>query len=397
MTAPSGRRKRHTARIATAAAIAVVAAVAIVAGLSSTSAPPRTDRPAKLADCAAATSRPAMRRCYVDAMLREVRGARDPTPVLARIDVEVNRIGEFPASNCHTLMHAVGRRYAHIHRVRLATLMDYLPRSNDAGCAAGFAHGIITAIAPEVLRAGPAAAEAVCGRAATRFERYSCTHGLGHAYMRYYAASLTPSLRLCRGLGPGGAPDCAQGVFHDYWLAIVGADETKRPTDATTDVRRLCATQPRAFVQPCWYRAFIETRPVGYQTRSAADIERICAGLTNLQREGCVTAASVIGSSNPLTQMRVCARLSGDDALACVRGVKVQNLVGTPSRNQLAVIGRCAWLRGRVATGCYEWLGKVLEVISDGDFSRSGCPQVAEEQACLRGARSSDGALVTFS
>jgi hypothetical protein len=137
-----------------------------------------------------------MRDCYINTMLREVRPTRDPTPVLARISAEVNRIGSYPAANCHVLMHTVGRRYAPLHNVTLASLMNYLPRNNDAGCAAGFAHGVITAIAPEVLRAGPAAAEELCGKAATRFLRYSCD--LPTRCARCASAASCPSLTWSR-------------------------------------------------------------------------------------------------------------------------------------------------------------------------------------------------------
>ena len=122
-----------------------------------------------------------MRACYSRTMLREVSATRKPTRVLSRISMQVNRIGEYPARNCHVLMHTVGRRYAALRHVTLATLTGYLPQSNDAACAAGFAHGMITAIAPQTLRAGPAATEAICDQAMTRYLRYSCTHGIGHA------------------------------------------------------------------------------------------------------------------------------------------------------------------------------------------------------------------------
>jgi hypothetical protein len=393
----AGGGHTHKRRVAVALALAVclVAAIAALATLGPT--PPQEPARTTLADCERATSNAGKRACYTRTMLREVRAARDPTPVLARISAAVNRIGEFPAANCHVLMHTVGRRYADLHDVTLATLMEYLPQSNDAGCAAGFAHGMITAIAPEILRAGPAASEKTCARALTRFGRYSCTHGLGHAYMRFYAEALGPSLRLCRALGDNAAPDCAQGAYHDYWMAIQGSDETRRPARATTSARALCGRQPREFVSACWYRAFIESRPTGYRTRTAGDLTRICRDIRGIQRDGCITAASVIGSPNPLTQMRVCARLPDRDQSPCVRGVKVQNLIGSPAANQLRVIERCAWFQGRVATACYEWLGKVLEVISDGAFSREGCPRTARPQPCLRGARSADGPLVTFS
>ena len=48
-----------------------------------------------------------------------------------------------PPSNCHGVMHTVGRTYARDVGLTLATLMDYLPRS-DPGCSAGFAHGLVT-------------------------------------------------------------------------------------------------------------------------------------------------------------------------------------------------------------------------------------------------------------
>jgi len=394
--------RRRAARILTAVTVTVIAAAAIAA-LKSTSRATRPSPPATLTACArqAAVDTPASvdarRRCYVRVMLREVGRKREPTAALGRIASDVDRAGRYPSLNCHTLMHAVGRRYPTRHKVTLATLMGYLPRSNDAGCAAGFAHGIITAIAPAVLRAGPAVATQVCGQATTRFLRYSCTHGIGHAYMRFYAESLKPSLRLCRALGPNVAADCAQGAYHDYWLAIIGADDTKRPAHATSDVRALCGRQPRDFVLGCWYRAFIESRPSGYETRTAADVTHICRDTTGLQRRGCITAASVIGSSNPLKQMRVCQELPARDVVACVHGVKVQNLIGTPASNQLVLIERCSMLKGALAVGCFEWLGKVLEVITDGTFSRTGCPQTTQPQACLRGARSYEGPLITFS
>jgi hypothetical protein len=72
--------------------------------------------------------------------------------------------------------------------------------------------------------------------------------------------SLAPALDLCRGLGARAAPDCAQGAYHDYWFAVAGVDDASLPSQAVTDPRRLCAAQPRPFVRPCWYRAFVAAR-----------------------------------------------------------------------------------------------------------------------------------------
>ena len=42
---------------------------------------------------------------------------------------------------------------------------------------------------------------------------------LGHIH----GDRLAPALGLCRALGPGAAPDCAQGAYHDHWFAALGA------------------------------------------------------------------------------------------------------------------------------------------------------------------------------
>jgi hypothetical protein len=183
------------------------------------------------------------------------------------------REGGFLLSNCHGLMHTVGRHYAHAAGVTLGTLMDHLPKDNDPGCSAGFAHGLVTAVAGHLDPAHTHHAAMVCAQAATRYQRYSCIHGLGHAFMRHYGDELAPALRLCRALGPQAAPDCAQGAYHDYWFAVIGADDATLSKPAVKDPRKLCAAQPRAFVRPCWYRAFLENRPAGFELESAEDLD----------------------------------------------------------------------------------------------------------------------------
>jgi hypothetical protein len=324
----------------------------------------------------------------------------DPRPVVAAIARSAWREGGFLLANCHGVMHTVGRTYARAAGVTLATLMDYLPRSNDPGCSAGFAHGLVTGVAPDIDPRTPRRAAAVCGDARTRYQRYSCTHGFGHAFMRIYRDRLPPALRLCRALGPQAAPDCAQGAYHDYWFAVVGADNARLPGDAVTDPRELCARQPRAFVRPCWYRAFIDNRPNGIQVQTTRDFETLCAGLEELQREACVTAASVIGPPDPAAQLQLCAGLvDGSDAVNCVRGTKVQNLLGYPAATFVKLIQRCELFAGASRGACYRWLGKTLAVLTDGDFARTGCPRLVADahRECSAGARTMNDALVTFS
>jgi hypothetical protein len=142
--------------------------------------------------------------------------------------------------------------------------MDHLPEDNDPGCPAGFAHGLVTGVAPDIDPRQPREALSVCARAGTRFQRYSCIHGFGHAFMRIYEDRLDLALPLCKALGPQSAPDCAQGAYHDYWLAVLGADDASAPAGAVRDPRALCAAQPAVFVKPCWYRSFLENRSEGF-------------------------------------------------------------------------------------------------------------------------------------
>lgn len=340
------------------------------------------------------------RACYARAFRAMVKVDEDPGPVVETIADMAWSQGGFLLENCHGVMHAVGRHYAREAGVTPATLMRYLPRSNDPGCPAGFAHGLVTAVAPDIDPAHPREAAAVCSDADTRYQRYSCTHGFGHAFMRIYSEQLRPALGLCRALGPGAAPDCAQGAYHDYWFAVVGADDAKRPKRAVTDPRRLCGAQPASFVRPCWYRAFVDDRP-DVTIEAADDLDALCDGLDGLQREACITAAAVIGPPDPVAQLQICAGLATpSDAANCVRGTKVQNLLGYPTSAYVDLISRCAVFTGTPRAACFRWLGKTLAVLTDGEFARAGCPRLDSARArrhCRAGAGTMEAALVTFS
>ena len=329
-----------------------------------------------------------------------MRGQDDPGPVVERIAAEARSRGGSLLANCHGIMHTVGRTYAGEAGLTLATLMDRLPRSNDPGCTAGFAHGMVTAVAPDIDPTRPGEAARVCGGAETRYQNYSCIHGFGHAFMRIYGDRLEPALRLCRALGPRAAPDCAQGAYHDYWFAVAGADDASLSEEPVTDPRKLCAAQPAGFVRPCWYRAYIENRPEAFDVAAPEDLDALCYELDGLQREACITAASVIGPPDPAAQLKLCAGLPDpSDAASCVRGTKVQNLLGSDDEAYVELIERCDLFAGATRAACYRWLGKTIAVLTDGEFARAGCPRLAAaaRRHCRAGASSMDEALVTFS
>jgi hypothetical protein len=336
--------------------------------------------------------------CYVTRLLADIERAKDPANELPRIDRKVRAGGGYLEGNCHMMMHVVGRMFARKHDVTLRNLQRYLPRSNDPGCSAGFGMGMVMTLGSEIGRLGPGGAVQLCLRAPTRFRSYTCIHTLGHAYMRLYHGQLAFGVKACRTLPARQAPDCAQGAYHDYWLSIAGRDSAKRPHNAQTSARILCARQIKAFVRPCWYRYFLELPPKKLPA-NAAGIRGLCVGLVGVQRAGCVGAASLIRSLDPSIQMRTCAKLGAADGLSCIYGVNVQNLATARGSRRVRLIESCGKMPSAARQGCYEWLGTALAVVTNGRFQELACPFISRpgRGPCLSGARRMNDALVTFS
>ncbi len=143
----------------------------------------------------------------------------------------------------------------------------------------------------------------MCAKAGTRFQRYSCTHGFGHAFMRINQDQIGPALKLCAELGPDYAPDCAQGAYHDYWFAIQGVDWTKAPAGAITEPKQLCGRAASDFVRPAGIARSSSSptrQPDHARRRHRADLRR----LPGLQRQGCVTGAAVDRPRRPARPAR---------------------------------------------------------------------------------------------
>jgi hypothetical protein len=361
--------------------LAVAALALVVAGSASAG----TSKP-WLWQCTQIHNADPQYRCYVRLLRLDIERSGDPARELPRIDKRVLAVGGPLEAGCHVLMHEVGREYARDHHLTLSTLQRYVPRSNNPNCSAGFGMGLVMYLGPQILRSGGAAAANACARLPTRYREYTCMHGLGHALLRAYHGALGQAVAACRRLQARFAPDCAQGVFHDYWISLRGADGTSRPRHAVTSPRVICDGR-YGYVRPCWYRYFLE-RPIGLPIRNAADLRRTCQGLAGVQRFGCISGATLELSSDPFEQMHVCRQLRGLEARGCVRGVADQALAGEP-RRQLSLIRMCR------TTDCYAWLGRTLAVVTNGGFH---CGALAQgRRACEAGEARMRDALVTFS
>jgi hypothetical protein len=373
-----------------AGVVVVLLALAVIAA-----APAGAEQKPYLWQCDAIHREDAQDACYVRLLLQDIDRSGDPANELPRIDHRVRAAGTSLVARCHGLMHIVGRRWAKEHHLTLERLQDVVPRSNDPGCSAGFGMGIVMYLGPSIITTGGKSAVKTCEALPTRLAAFTCVHSLGHALMRGYHETLYLSVNACRRLGPAYAPDCAQGVFHDYWISLRGADETTSPVDPVRSPRKLCAAYP-SFALACWYRYYIE-QPELPSISSARDLTTLCSGLAGLQRSGCIAAAAKTVPEAPTAQARMCSQLrTAPDAVACLRGVANQTYTKTPQ--QLRLFGVCSRMPTGAHGPCDAWFGRTFNVMTNGRFLHGGCPRLApaDRAACAAGARRAAEPLVTF-
>jgi hypothetical protein len=336
-------------------------------------------------------------RCYIRGLLAHVEKSGNPASELPRLDKIVRTSGGVLQANCHIYMHEVGRTWARRHNVTLETMFRYVPKSNDPGCSAGFGMGMVMHLGTKLVLE-PKGVLPICTKLPTRFREYTCVHGSGHAFMRGYHGQLASAVVACKSLGSRFGPDCAQGAFHDYWISLSGGDGTTRPEKADTDPRSLCGGY--AYPRPCWYRFFWERRQSAV-VDDERDIAGLCKGVRGRQRAGCIGGASLllVRVFEPVDHARVCGRLTGSDALNCLRGVNVPALVGDRYA-QLRLLRTCTAQPDSTRSQCYAWFGRTLNVVTNGRFVRSGCERLrvpSARAACVAGARRLGEPLGTFS
>ena len=330
-------------------------------------------------------------RCYERLLLEEIDRSGNPATELPRIDRRAKAAGTSLYGNCHMYMHVVGRAWAREHHLTLEHLQDVVPQSNDPGCSAGFGMGLVMGLGPQIIASGGKTALRTCDRLPTRMRQFTCVHSLGHALMRGYHESLFLAVGACRRLGAKAGPDCAQGAFHDYWIALRGADEATVPVHAVKSPRALCA-QPdyRGYEIQCWYRYWVELLPAP-SVQTAVDLLRLCHGLAGGARVGCIAGAEKVVDDTPARQARMCTRLNAADGLACLRGVANQAYAGQPRRER-ALFSVCR--RMGSPSGCAAWFGRTFTVLENGRFR---CVSGGLHAACVAGARRWKAPLVTFS
>jgi hypothetical protein len=372
-----------------ARALAVVALAAALLAASAGAAPKRP----WLWQCEQIGLDQAKDACYVRLLLEDIDRSGNPATELPKIDVRARETPSSLYGRCHLLMHTVGRLWAREHHLTLEGLQKVEPRSNDPGCSAGFGMGLVMALGPQIIPTGGKSALKTCVALPTRWRQFTCVHSLGHALMRGYHETLFLAVNACTRLGARYAADCAQGAFHDYWIALRGADDATSPLHPVRSPRKLCAQWSR-YAMACWYRYWIEQAP-GPIIDKPSDLTRICRGLAGGQRAGCIAGAAKDVFDSVTGQMRFCAALTAADARPCVRGVANQVDAGHP-RAERTLVARCERFPAAARDTCAAWFGQTFNVVENGRFD-CGRVVAALRASCTVGARRWRGPLVTFS
>ena len=247
-------------------------------------------------------------------------------------------------------MHTVGRTYALDQDASLADLKDYLPRSNDPGVQRR-----LRARARDRRRAVDRSTSAARGgdrlrrREATRYRRYSCVHGLGHAFMRIHDDRLEPALDLCSGARRAGRARLRTGRLPR--LLVRGRWRGRRErcrARPVTDPRELCGRPAGGVRAPVLVSRLRRQQARGHRRRLARAFRRAlrrprrpsARGVRHGRvrdrpgRPGGAARALRAARRVPATQPAVSA------------ATKVQNLLGAPIDAFVRLIGRCETFAG---------------------------------------------------
>lgn len=243
----------------------------------------------------------------------------DPLVILPQLESQLTKEDFQIAQFCHNAMHTTGRQFAEENNVTLATLQNYIPKSDSSNCPAGFVHGMISVMgidsnnAPELIR--------LCSKEDSRARRIACAHGIGHAFRRSFIEDddMKKTIAACKAMGEKVASDCAQGAYHDYLFAFAGIDDTKKPANLKK-VSEVCQNKPSDFIAECWYRLFT-FYPAAFEIKSAKDMRRFCAK-TDAAR-ACFSAG-MSAFNNPPRLPDQCRPFRGQAAEDCFAGISLK-------------------------------------------------------------------------
>jgi len=275
--------------------------------------------------------------CIAKVVTAQLKEDPSPASLIPKFDREVSRRGGQWPNDCHPAMHLAGSDWAKANHVSLSTLQQYLPHSDSNNCSAGFAHGMIS-----VLGLDPEKAKAmmvkVCIKTDSRAIEFACIHGIGHG-LRRTMGSPSVALKGCAALPAAASSDCAQGIYHDFFMAVLEAPDANKPLGTkkvelkdligknkilqeSSKLDQFCLTQPKQFLKECWYR--LAAGPgLTVNVSSASDIEFTCGGLSEPQHGACITGLSTarLPPKKIVAACRGLIETSVQDSVSCISGL----------------------------------------------------------------------------
>lgn len=138
----------------------------------------------------------------------------------ALADIKARYSDPFIKSQCHQLMHVIGRAAANLYPTAPEAF-----KYGDGFCWSGYYHGAMESIVAGVPKENVAKAlDTFCadisGKKTYSFDYYNCVHGLGHGVMSLLHNELPDSLKLCDNLtGSWERSSCWSGAFMENIIA----------------------------------------------------------------------------------------------------------------------------------------------------------------------------------
>ena len=164
----------------------------------------------------------------------------------------------------HDLAHLVGR-------LAYEQLGDKGFGICDANFGFGCYHGLMATLIKQQGSAGIESARRACNSLAPRGQALSCLHGIGHGIMDW-KGELNAAVSTCQGFPPEDRLSCFDGVFMEYYTAIVRGAGQKAGT-AGNNSGYFCSSFPKEAQTQCVRNQVIyifSTKPEGYRDIAAS-------------------------------------------------------------------------------------------------------------------------------
>ena len=331
-------------------------------------------------------------RCVTDRLLEALTAhgsvvAFDLLAEAAILNTEVDR-------QSHPMAHDLGRHALHVYGT-IRRALETCSYKVFQGCF----HGALQEHFERLSELRPDAARGLCPENGTRFEIYTCQHGVGHGLVLATHYDLARSLEMCDALdGFFAEQSCYGGAFMENLVAYINSETGGHAHGHAPDGYWVDRSDPAypcnavgsKYRSSCW---LLQTSLVlflnGGDFAAAADV---CAGLEATHVQTCFTSlgrdASAYSARDPGNVAAKCA-LASEDAwrAACIKGFIAEVVLNYA--DPAVALDVCAQLGAQDKPPCYHGMGVEGKNMVSGERMADLCARVEAgyEDDCRRGAQ----------